>query len=220
MSAPPAAAAVSVFTDESAFQAALSGGGTVTTVDFEAVPAGTVISSSDAVAGVSFLHSIAGGSIDLAVGDGLPTTSGGHYLGLDQPDVQDTQIQHGDEIDLVLPPSRAFALTLVSGDPLLAGDVLLETPEGVAGNAEAPAGTTADGGHVYFLGLVAEAPFETVNVRYGDPNAVAFLYTIDDLAHAELAPAAALAIPAQTPATAALLALALAAAAFLVLRRG
>ena len=73
--AAPAAAQVAPFTDPPAFEAAVPGGSTVETVDFEAVPAGTVLPSGAVLEGVTWTHSIAGGAIDLAVGSGLPTTS-------------------------------------------------------------------------------------------------------------------------------------------------
>jgi len=180
--AAAAVADVTPITDPAAFQAAVPTGSTVETVDFEDVAAGTVVPSGSALGGITWSHSIAGGTIDLAVGSGLPTTSGVHFLGLDAANVQDRQIQHGDAFELLLPPARAFAMTGVSGDPLLADDVLLVTDQGSAGNAPVPLGTTRDGGLVYFVGLVAEAPFQEVRVRYGDPaGAVAFLYTVDDL---------------------------------------
>lgn len=178
----PAAAQVTPFVDEASFRSAVSGSSSLVPIDFEGEAPGRVIASGDVVDGVTFTHAIAGGTIDLAVGSGLPTTSGANFLGLDQPELQDRQIQHGDELDLAFPPSTALGLTIVSGDPLVADDVLLVTGQGTAGNAPMPAGTTSDGGLVYFVGLVAERPFETASIRYGPPDeAVAFLYTADDL---------------------------------------
>lgn len=182
VTAAPAAAQITPFVDEASFRSAVPNGSSLVPVDFEAEAPGRVIGSGDTVGGVTFTHAIAGGAIDLAVGAGLPTTSGAHFLGLDQPDLQDRQIQHGDEFDLAFPPSTALGLTIVSGDPLVADDVLLVTGQGTAGNAPMPAGTTSDGGLIYFVGLVAETPFETASIRYGHPDeAVAFLYTADDL---------------------------------------
>ncbi len=178
----PAAAQTTPFVDEASFRSAVPNGSSLVPIDFEGEAPGRVIASGDTVDGVTFTHAIAGGAIDLAVGSGLPTTSGANFLGLDQPDLQDRQIQHGDEFDLAFPPSTALGLTLVSGDPLVADDVLLVTDQGTAGNAPVAAGTTSDGGLVYFVGLVAETPFETASIRYGHPDqAVAFLYTADDL---------------------------------------
>jgi len=212
-----ASAQLTAFTDPVAFHAAIPGGAQIQTVDFEDIAAGTRIANGDSRDGITFHHSIAGGAIDLAVEDGLPTTSGVRFLGLDAAPVADRQIQHGDELDMVLPASHAFGMTVVTGDPLLADDILLVTPQGTAGNSPAPLATTSDGGFVYFIGLVAAQPFDTVQVRYGDPaHTVAFLYTVDDLI---LGKAAIAEIPALGHLGLALLALGLVVTALIFLDR-
>ena len=91
-------------------------------------------------------------------------------------------IQHGDQVDFLLPDghSWAFGLTVTSGDPLLADDLMLVTADGQAGNSPLALGPASDGGQIYFLGLVSSIPLNEVALRYGDSvNHVAFLYTID-----------------------------------------
>jgi len=205
------------FTDESAFVEALDQSGlAVERFDFEDTPAGTVIENGDRLGPLAFGHAIAGGTIDLAVADGLPTTSGSRFLGLAAGPVQDRQIQHGDRLRIRLlslgdsgRPAPAFGLKVVSGDPLLAGDIRLSGAGLTVTNAAVPAGATSDGGRVYFLGLVAETPIEEVTLDYGFPqDAVAFLFTVDDI-ELGLQSAPARPVPVRNPVALALLVLAL-----------
>src|SRR5262245_29839376 len=97
--ASPLAAAVTPYVDPASFQTALDIAHLApSTLDFDAVAAGTVLHDGDPLGGVVFHPAIAGGTIALEVANGLPTTSPANYLGLDQPNAQDTQIQQGDSI--------------------------------------------------------------------------------------------------------------------------
>jgi len=205
------------FTDEAGFVEALEQSGLeVERFDFEDTPAGTVLEDGDRLGSLAFDHAIAGGAINLAVTDGLPTASGSRFLGLSAGPVQDRQIQHGDRATIRFlslrdggRPVRAFGLKVVSGDPLLAGDITISGGGFTVPNAARPAGTTSDDGRVYFLGLVADTSIDEVTLDYGFPqDAVAFLFTVDDIALG-LQSAPARPVSVRTPVALALLVLAL-----------
>ena len=175
-SADPAGALSTAYTTRAAFLAALAGAPTV--VDFESAAPGTAIPSGSAFEGVTLQYAIAGG-LTVQVVSNFDTTSGANALGLDDPGNFD-QFLDGDELDFVFAGSIfAFGLYLVSGDPLVAGDVVLETVVGDAPNGALQEQTLADGGLVYFLGLVSTDPFDTVLLRYDGGDH--FFFNLDDL---------------------------------------
>lgn len=182
--AAPARAQVSTFANRAAFLAALPG--PAATISFEGFAPGTLLPSGAGLgAGVSVTYAIddgAGGLLSLAVVDRFDTTSGTRSLGLDDPANED-QLLLGDELDFaVAGGTRAFGLSLISGDPLLTGDVRLVTGQGQAVNAAAIQAELPDGGLVYFIGLVAPAPFTQVALRYGATTpAGAALFNLDDV---------------------------------------
>jgi len=77
--------------------------------------------------------------------------------------------------------TRAFGLRVISGDPLLAGDVRLVTAQGEAANSSTLETTLPDGGFVYFVGLIAPSPLAQVNVRYGAGSTGAAFFNVDDV---------------------------------------
>ncbi|MFC1706710.1 LamG domain-containing protein [Planctomycetota bacterium] len=178
-----AAPVTDTYTDRAAFDAAAAGEVYKEhLLDLEAVATGTVICSGNDVDGVTFTYSIATGSIKLAVATSLQTTSGTHYLGLDEEDVQDQQAQHGDELDLSFSRTiRGLGMYFIAGDPLVDGDIRLVTPKGTAESIATPQLTLGDGSGVYFVGLISDQGFKTAEIRYGDPQPVAFLFNVDDI---------------------------------------
>jgi hypothetical protein len=173
-------ASANPITDPAAFMTAISGlPGTVSTLDFETPPAGTTIPNGDSMGGITFTSSI---GLDLIVSTGFETTSGSNYLGVDDG---------GDEV--FLPPTdlwemsfatplQAIGIYIVSSDALLAGDVRLETAAGIVENSGTANSILADGGNVYFLGLISNgAAFSNAQVRYGAGVLDFFVYNVDDI---------------------------------------
>lgn len=181
--ASPAFAQVTGYTSRAAFLAALPG--PAATITFESFAANTLLPSGSGLgAGVSVTYAIddgAGGFLTLAVVDRFDTTSGTRSLGVDDPANED-QLLLGDELDFAIAGgTRAFGLTVISGDELFAGDVRLVTAQGEAANGSTLETTLPDGGLVYFVGLVAPAPFPAVAVRYGADSAGAAFFNVDDV---------------------------------------
>jgi len=177
--APPAGAATLVFTSQAAFLAALPG--PATTLDFETPAAGTLVPDGSSLGGVVFDYEIPPGSggLTMAVVANFDTTSGSQSLGLDDPGNFD-QFLDGDAFDLVFAsPVLAVGFYLVSGDPLVAGDVEIQTAVGNAANAAAPDLVLPDGGLAHFIGLVSSDPFSTAAVRFDGGDH--FFFNVDDL---------------------------------------
>lgn len=174
----PARAATDFYTSRAAFLAAL--GGPPTVVDFEAGTPGTILPSGSSFEDVTFGYAFDHG-FQLQIVSNFDTTSGANALGLDDPGNFD-QLLDGDEIDFGLAsPVRAFGLSLVASDPLVAGDVGLGTAVGNALNAAAVDQNLPDGGLAYFIGLVADDPFDEVRLRFdGGDN---FFFNLDDLTY-------------------------------------
>ncbi len=169
------------FTDPAAFLAAFPG--PAATLDFDAVSAGTLIPNGSALGGITFSYSIpdgSGGFLQMAVASSFATTSGANGLGLDDPGNFD-QLVDGDEFDLAFAaPVHAVGMVFITGDPLVAGDVRIETATGSAANGLLPAGTLIDGGLAYFVGLVTPGAFTEAQVRFDD-GAGNFLFNVDDI---------------------------------------
>jgi len=179
----PARAQLTPYTSRAAFLAALPGA--PSTITFEGFAPGALLPSGAALgAGVSVSYEIddgAGGSLSLAVVDRFDTTSGTRSLGVDDPDNED-QLLLGDELDFAIAGgTRAFGLSVISGDPLLDGDLRLVTPQGEIGYAATLVTTLPDGGLVYFVGLIAPTPFPSVGLRYGAGSAGAAFFNVDDV---------------------------------------
>jgi hypothetical protein len=179
----PAAAQGNGYTSRAAFLAALPGA--PATITFEAFAPGTLLPSGAALgAGVSVTYEIddgGGGLLTLAVVDRFDATSGTRSLGVDDPANED-QLLLGDPLDFaIVGGTRAFGLSVISGDPLFAGDVRLVTAQGEAANGDLEESVLPDGGLVYFVGLVAPAPFAQVAVRYGPGSDGAAFFNVDDV---------------------------------------
>ena len=170
-------------TDPAAFMAAIAGlPGTTSTLDFEAPSAGTTIPEGGSLGGITFTDSIPG--LDLIVSSGFDTTSGAQYLGVDDGG-DEVFVPPGDLWEMRFAPLRAFGLYLITSDPLFAGDVRLDTSAGAVENisyTDPDPYTLADGGIVYFLGIVSDTlPFTEARVRYGAGVEDFFVYNVDDI---------------------------------------
>ena len=149
--AAPAQAALSSFTSKAAFDAALASLSQVQSVDFDSVAAGTDFASGTGTGGLTFSYAIAGPST-LRVSDTFLTTSGTHYLGLNN---SDTAFYLGDSFTINFNRTvHAVGLYLIAGSDAQAGDMQLSVATGSVFNAAAPDTLLADGGRAFYLGLV------------------------------------------------------------------
>lgn len=149
--AAPAQAALSSFTSKAAFDAALASLSQVQSVDFDSVAAGTDFANGTGTGGLTFSYAIAGPST-LRVSDTFLTTSGTHYLGLDN---SDTAFYLGDSFTINFNRTvHAVGLYLIAGSDAQAGDMQLSVATGSVFNAAAPDTLLADGGRAFYLGLV------------------------------------------------------------------
>lgn len=141
------------YTDKAAFDVATATLSNRQTVDFENVVSGSKFASGFGTGGLSFSYAIAGYSIQ--VSSTFSTTSGTHYLGLDNPD---TAFYLGDSFTIDFNRTvHAVGLYLVTGTDTRPGDLQLSA----AGASVVNDGsfiTLADFGQAYYLGLVETDP--------------------------------------------------------------
>ena len=184
-SVTPVQAAPIVFTDRTAFDAAVAAltSPTVSTLDFDAVAAGTLIADGDTLGGITFDYpTLAGFDVSLMVTDAFDAPSGSNSLGTDDDDV----LQDGDDLVLSFAAVNAIGLYIIfAPDPLLDGDVEL-TAGGMTASLDAIGGlkvTLVDGGLVYFLGLVdSVSTFTSASITTShDGFSEEFLWNADDI---------------------------------------
>jgi hypothetical protein len=166
------------YQSESDFAAAISGLSGVQSVDFESVPTGTTFSSGTGTGGLTFTYAIAGQT--LQVSSTFATTSGTHYLGLDNPD---TAFYLGDSFTIAFGRTvNAAGLYLIAGNDAQPGDLELSTASASVFNGATPV-DLADG-KAYFIGLVDAAGFDAITIT-GVPSGDAFLpFSADDITSA------------------------------------
>lgn len=143
------------YQDQAAFGAAIAGW-TSHTTDFEAQAAGTTYAAGTGPAGAGFTLTLSGPSAASnvpTVNDAFWTTSGTHYLGLDN---FDTAFEAGDALTIQFAtPVRAFGLWVIGTQDLGPGDIAL----GLAGTSISNGSsfvTDGFGSYAYFLGLVTD----------------------------------------------------------------
>lgn len=176
-------ATLSSFTSKAAYNAATASLSAAQTFDFESVPTGTSFVSGTGTGGLTFGYAIAGPST-LQVSSTFGTTSGTHYLGLDNPD---TAFYLGDSFVINFNRTvHAVGLYLIAGNDAQAGDMQLSVAGGSVFNS-AGADVLVSDGQAFFLGLVesdAGAGFTSATVR-GVVTPNAFLaFTADDITSA------------------------------------
>lgn len=170
-------AAIITYTDEASFLAALSG--PASTLDFDSTSVGTLIPSGNSLGEVTFTYNISG--LDMKVVNDFDTTSPNNYLGLDDAGNLDLFIA-GDEFSMSFAnPVNAIGLYIVSGDPLLAGDVSLDTSAGSALNSDVVDVTLGDGGLAYYIGLMSDTAFTSADLTFDAEAVEKFLYSVDDI---------------------------------------
>lgn len=163
------------FTDFASFNSEISASAMVTTLDFDSLAAGDLISGGSSVDGFGFVYDFEG--VELQVGDSHSTTSGSNYLGTTDADL----LQDGDNFAVTVDPSNAFGIRIVTADALLDGDISLTfngiTVDLVGMDIEQ---TLTDGSFVYFLGITNDSVTDTTAMITTLGDGV-FLYNYDDL---------------------------------------
>ena len=169
-------------TDLTSFFDNIPGDQITTTLDFESVASGTLVSSGDSIDGFTFNYDFEG--VQMRVDDEFTTASGHNYLGTTDAGM----IQDGDNFTINVDPSTSFGIALVTKDTLLDGDISLGF-NGVTVNLIATdiQATLTDGSFVYFLGVtgpLSDPPTDTAAVITTIGQGV-FLYNVDDIIRAE-----------------------------------
>jgi hypothetical protein len=181
LGAAPAEASLTGYQTKAAFDAATLGWSRTNT-DFEAFGPGPYANGS--VLG-GYTLAVSGFSPDtygdqLAVGTTFGTTSGTHYLGLNNPD---EAFEPGDHLSIhFATPGQAFGLYVIGTSGMMADDITLVVDGNTIGNSAIDAFTTSDGGHVYFLGFVSNAAtFSDATVNFFTEGAGLFPTSVDDM---------------------------------------
>ena len=163
------------YTSRSSFTAALPG--TASTVNFDALSAGTTIASGGNTGGLTFTYNY--GGVLLKVNGTFPAPSAARSLGSTDADV----LQDGDNLTLSFSQRNAIGLSIITSETLQSGDLSLTAGGSTATLAPAVQQTLSDGAKVYFLGVIkpttafATATLTTVGGGF-------FFYNIDDVTSA------------------------------------
>lgn len=183
------AAAVTMFTDPLAFDAALGGlGGVETIINFDSLAPGTIINSGDEIDGITFNYSYATGDL-LRVTDtseaGQETASGTQFLGTDFAGNLNL-IEDAEGFSLgFADPTIAIGLFFAAVETILDGDFELSTSEGSVSNSVADAIVLGDGfTTAHFVGLIGDNPFSSAQIRTcGSDSGCGgfFVYGVDDV---------------------------------------
>jgi hypothetical protein len=161
-------AALVGYQSQSAFNTAIAGW-TTTSTNFEAETVGTTYAAGAGPAASGFTLGLTGGSAGSnlpAVNNTFWTTSGTHYLGLDNPD---TALQAGDSLTFSFTaPVHGFGLFVIGSADLWPGDMRLTAGAFDVTNSGTPDFTSGAGDYAYFLGLVSDNAglFSSVTLDY------------------------------------------------------
>lgn len=174
-------AAVSTFTDSASFFAALPGASS--NQDFEGIPAGTEILDGSTIDGITYSSNVGDflPGANLIVDDEFDTTSGNNYLAAGG---EFNNFLSGHELSFVFSDLVQALGLFIIGSP---GDVLENDFQLAAGgasvfNAATPERSLADGGDVFFLGLIDTDGFNSAAfTSFGDPIDPFFDFTLDDI---------------------------------------
>lgn len=171
-------AAVTTYTSESAFLAALSGGQDIRTLDFEAQNSGDQFASGTGDDGVIFNYMIPGFTMEVA--NFFTTTSPNNYLGLDGGEL----FLSGDAFTMTFDGRAVNAIGLyVIGEDIFGGDFELSTNTGGSVfNADIPDQTLVDG-EAFFLGIIdPDVLFASATLTSFVPmEEGSFVFNVDDI---------------------------------------
>ncbi len=172
--------AVTTFYDSQAGYLSALGGAAITTYDFDALTAGTLIASGDTLNGATFSYSLSGpGTPSILVDNFFDTTSPNNYLGTDDGS---GSFVSGDGFTITFDQTmRSIGLYVISADLIFADDFTITTNSGQSvGNSATPDATLADG-DAYFIGLIEDdfnLGFNSITLSSQD---FGFLFNVDDI---------------------------------------
>lgn len=164
----PAHATLIGYQSKATFDAAISGW-TSTSTNFESVPVGTMYNTGTGPVGSGFTLSLTGPdapALRPTVANQFWTTSGTHYLGLNNPD---TAFEAGDTLTFTLGTAvQAFGLFIIGNRDVLGGDMRLSAGTSSVVNGAIANLTDGSGSFAYFLGLVSDdaGTFNSVRLDY------------------------------------------------------
>ena len=163
------------YQSETAFNLAIAGW-SATTTDFEAAPAGTMYGAGTGPAGSGFTLMLSGPDapgMTPTVGDQFWSTSGTHYLGLDNPD---SALEAGDALNFTFGSGvHAFGLYVIGTHDIGAGDITLSAGGDTVANSAVANLSDGAGSFAFFLGFVSDDAntFDSVtlhNLTLQDPR--------------------------------------------------
>ncbi|MCU6432966.1 PEP-CTERM sorting domain-containing protein [Undibacterium sp. Jales W-56] len=179
-----ASASIVGYHSDSAFATSLTGLGlSSSTVNFDALAAGTTYSTGTGTGGLTFSLS----SVDIlampAICNLFWTTSGSNYLGLNN---NDCALEAGDALTINFAgAARGFGLWVIGGSDLSDGDVTLSSGADSVSNLGPALLTDGAGSFAYFLGLVGSNSgdtFSSVTLSDLTPSSTRLLaISLDDL---------------------------------------
>jgi len=186
----PAAAAVTSYVSRTAFETATAGF-TGATVDFGSAAFGDTIASGDTFEGLTFTYTISdltGAPLTMVIDDSFDTTSPVNYLGLTE-EVSGSLVNFvtGDVFTIGFStPVNAFGLNIISNFELIGGDSFALDGAGLTQSATldgpaVPSSVLGDGGQVYFLGMVSDQAFSSVQFSSLSTD---LEFIVDDLTYA------------------------------------
>lgn len=144
------------FDNRATFNLAIAGWSTTST-NFEATPVNTQFGAGTGPAGSGFSLTLAGPdapAMSPTVSDQFWTTSGTHYLGLDNPD---TAFEAGDSLIFNFTSGKqAFGLFVIGGRDVGAGDITLTAGGATVANRASADMTDGNGSFAYFVGFVSD----------------------------------------------------------------
>jgi len=183
------------FTSRAAFDAAVAGL-TVSTLDFDSTPAGTTVPDGTSFGNVAltFSRSDLSTGLDMIVSDQFVTTSGTHYLGVD--DGFEELFFNDDGLVLAFTtPVSAIGMYIITPEDAAYPDDFMLSAAGASASSGLPDFKLATGDpivpydDVYFLGLVdTDAPFLSAMLTSVDPDIGFVTFNVDDVVTAASGP--------------------------------
>ncbi len=171
------------YTNVSDFNAAVSSGfHPPHLTNFESLASATIIPTGTLAEGITFDYDLGASAFQMQVGSTFDTTSAPNYLGT----TGDDAFLSGDQFTMTFTQAeQAVGLFVISGGIDLAGDYGLSVAQGgVASSASTDStfGTLADGGAVYFLGLVeTDASQAFTSATFTSLDGLGIPFNIDDI---------------------------------------
>lgn len=184
-----ARASVGTYTDQSAFDAAISGYQGATVINFD-TPASSLGAAAFTVSGLTAVGLTPSVSTSAPAGDPnfLWTTSGASFLGVDDPGNLG-QLSSGDSVTFTFAqPVQAFGLYAIAGSDTDTGDFSLSSGAlSFVNGPQAHALTDGHGSFAYFMGFVATTPGEGLStLTLHSDGSHFYAFGVDDVRYAQL----------------------------------